>query len=172
MPRKNGSVTDPDVIYIAQLSKLLKIRKKLLAEKRKAQRIAASQQKRLEKNKSANSTLSKDVQKMERMQNAKERILDESEQLQKKAAMLVAHLEEHPEEIEKITSVHARLPLGSSAFIGGVSSSSSDPPKRAIEKAASGTSVAGVDVASSLNAAPSSSGSKSQIKSKGADSQK
>ena len=165
MPRKNGSVTDPDVIYIQQLTKLLKIRKKLLMEKRKAQRIAASQQKKLEKNRSVNSSVSKDVHQLETMQKAKEKILDESEALQKRAAALVAHLEENPDQIGKI-DLDFRAELSSSSSCPPRSASSlPDPPRSVNEKATPRVNVIpGSSAAASSSSASKTGSLKSQSK--------
>ena len=94
MPRKMGSVTGPDVLYIAQLTKLLRIRKKLPIEKRKAARIQNSQAKKAAKNNTVNDAVTKDVARLEKLHNAKQKIQEEQETLRAKAAALVAQLEE------------------------------------------------------------------------------
>jgi hypothetical protein len=93
MARSLGSVTDPDVVYINSLKKLLKIRVRLLVEKRKAKRISDAHDKRIAKKSGQNDEARDVLKKAEQYQERKKLIEDQASLLRWQAEQLVADLD-------------------------------------------------------------------------------
>ena len=86
--------------------------------------------------------------------------------------MLVAHLEENPDQCEQFSTLQCALPTGKATLVGGPSSSSGTTANPVRPNVFAGLNATGSNAAVVPNAIPSSSGDKSQRKAKSSESLK